>query len=274
MFAGKAAVVTGGAAGIGRELTLKLLAENAHVWVADKNAGGLAALQEEAQKFGKKLETRVCDVTDHDALRKLRDEVEATDGALTYWLNNAGIAGLGDFQNLSEDDFDRVLDINLKALVRGTRVALEVMEEHGAGCIVNMASVAGHIPAPFMSAYCAAKHGVVGFSRALQAELRLKGSPVRILMVSPGFVDTQIIAKGSELGYPEWLSFMLASPSSVAQDVLNGIRRGKSEIVPTFNGKMMKGLYRYVPDTMVKSSRILLSRSWKDVFVNRLHKQD
>ena len=120
-----------------------------------------------------------------------------------------------------------------------------------------------------MSAYVAAKHAVVGFTRALSAELELKGSPVSLLLVSPGFVDTRLIAKGESLGFPEWLSFMLSTPDAVADAVYRAMPTKRSEIVPTFNGKVMRRMYSLMPRSTVKSSRILLTKSWKDLVLNR-----
>jgi short-subunit dehydrogenase len=253
-------------------MALKFAAAGADVWGLDVNEESLAALADEAEKHGRRVTTRRGDVTDRASLRAVREEAVKAGSGIAVWINNAGIAGLGDFSAVSADEFARVIGVNLDGAVNGTRLALEVMETAGAGVIVNMASVAGHLPGPYMSAYCASKHAVVGFTRSLQAELKLKGSPVRMLLVSPGFVDTGIIAKGEELGYPEWLGFMLASPESVAAAVINGIRSGRDEIYPTFNGKLMKRLYGLFPGATVASSRVLLSKNWRDLLTNRLGK--
>lgn len=269
MLAGKSVVVTGAGSGIGRVLALKLAALNADVWAADIATDSLASLAEEAEKLGHSLHVNVLDVVDADALARLRDAVLAERRSLDFWVNNAGIAGLGAFLDTTPADFFKVLDVNLKGLVNGTRVALEAMEKAGAGTIVNMASVAGHLPAPFMTAYNASKHGVVGFTRSLQSELKLKGSVVKIMMVSPGFVDTKIIARGEKLGFPESLSFLLATAESVADAVVKGMLSHRDEIYPTLNGKVMKGLYGWFPKTTVRSSRMLLAKNFRDILSNR-----
>jgi short-subunit dehydrogenase len=132
-----------------------------------------------------------------------------------------------------------------------------------------MASVAGHVPAPFMTAYVASKHAVVGFSRSLRAELGLLKSPVRCAMASPGFVDTPIIEKGAHAGFPQWLSWLLSKPENCALEILDDLASGKDEIEPTVNGRAMSAAFKLLPKMTVKSSRILLTRSLSDLFFNR-----
>jgi short-subunit dehydrogenase len=265
---GKRVVITGAASGIGRSLALKLVAGGADVWALDLDETSLASLTDDATKYGHPITTRRADVTDRAALAKIRDEVVAK-GEIDYWVNNAGIARLGDFHEHGEAGFDQVVAVNLTGVVNGTRLALEAMEDAGRGRIVNMASIAGHLPAPFMTAYVASKHAVVGFTRSLAEELRLKDSPVSLLLVSPGFVDTRIIAKGEKMGFPEWLSFLLAKPDEVADTILAALPTKKREIIPTFNGKLMRRMYAVLPGTTVRSSKILLTKSWKDIVTNR-----
>lgn len=269
MFDGKTAVITGAGSGIGRSLTLKLASLGAHVWALDVNSASLEALTDEVSKFGYDVTTRTVDVASREQLVAVRDEIVDAGRGLDYWINNAGVAHLGEFLQQTPEAFDKLVAINLGGVVNGTRVALEVMETAGLGRIVNMASVAGHIPAPFMSSYVTTKHAVVGFTRALNEELSVKGSPVSLLLVSPGFVDTQIIAKGEKMGFPEWLSFLLAKPDNVANTILKAMRGRTREIYPTFNGQVLRRLYGVIPRATVRSSKVLLTKSWKDMVLNR-----
>jgi short-subunit dehydrogenase len=265
---GQMAVVTGAAGGIGGAFVERLGEAGADVWALDVDAAGLAARQEEASRFGRKVVTRVVDVRDGAALQAIAGEI-AAQGRLDLWINNAGIAGITPFSGTPVEDFDRVMGINLGGVINGTRAALSVMEHSGFGTIVNIASMAGHLPAPMMTSYCASKHGVVGFSRSLQAELALRASPVRLLLVSPGFIDTAIIRKGEAMGFPPWLSFMLSTPKSVAEETLQAVKSGKAEIFPSMNAKVMRAMYRMLPKATVRSSRVLLAKSWRDLVLNR-----
>lgn len=271
MFAGKTVVVTGAGSGIGRMLCVAFAKANANVSGLDVNEQGLEATADTLGRVGHKFVGRKVDVTDFASLAAMRDEIcLANKGALDIWVNNAGVSGLGAFSELTLDTFMHVLQVNLGGVINGSRAALQVMEDRGSGWIVNMASIAGHLPAPYMSAYCASKHAVVGFTRALTAELELLDSPVRALLVSPGFVNTGMIQKGEALGFPEWLSFMLSRPEKVAQDVLRAIKKGKREVIPTLNGKLMRQAYGFFPETTVKSSKIMLTKSFSDLLFNRL----
>lgn len=268
-FEGKTIVITGAGAGIGRALAMKLLQRGAKVWALDLNADGLASLADEAGKFGLALATRVVDVSARGELETARDAVILADKAIDYWINNAGIVRMGDFIEVGLDDFDKVVAVNLLGVVNGTRVAMEAMENAGRGRIVNMASLAGLLPAPYMTSYVATKHAVVGFTRALSEELRLKGSPLSLLLVCPGFVDTQIIGRGQKMGFPEWLSFLLAKPDDVAESIVKALPGKRAEIFPTMNGKLMRRMYSILPRVTVNSSKILMTQSLKDVMLRR-----
>lgn len=269
MFMGKTVVITGAASGIGKGLAEKFLEEGAVVWACDINAEALAKMAWAAKKVNQSLRTFPLDVSDANAVRHLGLEVSNKEGSLDYWINNAGIGGLGSFKDLSPEEFHRVVAINLNGVIAGTRVALTHMEPKGAGTIVNMASVAGHVAPPFMTAYATTKHAVVGFTRSLREELRMNESPVKLVMVSPGFVDTAILAKGKKIGFPPWLEWALSSPKSVVSEIFAGLVKGEEEIFPTRNGRVMLRCHRMFPNTTVRSSKALLAKSFKDFILNR-----
>jgi short-subunit dehydrogenase len=95
-----------------------------------------------------------------------------------------------------------------------------------------------------------------------------------MVLVSPGFVDTRILNKGEKNGFPEWLSFLLSKPESVADEIVRTLTRHKDEIYPTFNGKLMRRLYGVFPKATVNSSRMMLAKSWKDFLMNRFDTSD
>jgi len=266
---GKNVLITGAARGIGFETALLLAKNHARVYAVDIDKEGLTQLEDAFSRFGYPIKTFVGSVTDHPFMQSVRSDVLGQTKSIDIWINNAGIAQIKHFLQTPPEEFQRVMDINFHSIVAGTRLALEVMEDRGFGLIVNIGSVAGYLPAPLMSSYNASKFAVVGFTKSIQAELRYTSSPVRMLLVSPGFVDTQIVAKGKEQGFPEWLGFMLSTPLEVAKDIVSGIKRGKKEINPTLNGKLMRKMYSVFPDTTVRSSRILLSKNFKDFLTNK-----
>jgi NAD(P)-dependent dehydrogenase (short-subunit alcohol dehydrogenase family) len=269
-LSGKVVGITGGATGIGRALAKEFLRAGATLWIIDRNEEAIADFVDEAHRYDLPLQVFVGDVTLQADLQRFVDKILAEHRHIDWWINNAGIAINGAFVEIDAESFERVLDINLHAVIRCTRLLLAVMERSGQGCIVNIASVAGHIAPPLMTAYATSKHGVVGFTRSLAAELDLKSSPVKLVLVSPGFVDTGIVMKGQKGGFPEWLSWMLTKPERVAREIFRGIMSGRQELTPTLNGKVMMGIHKALPGRTVRGSRILLAKSWKDLFMNRL----
>lgn len=185
-----------------------------------------------------------CDLTDVEASLKTFAEIQKQFPELDYWFNNAGLARLGNFMDISEKDFDLVMKVNFDSQVHATRFWLPFFEKKRKGTIINMASVAGIIPASAMSSYVASKYASVGFTRALQIELELSDSPVKMILVTPGFVETAIMAIGEDHGFPEKLKKIVSTPESAAREIVAGILEGKKEIVPTINGKVMTSLYK------------------------------
>ncbi len=264
-------VVTGAASGLGLEMTRELLRCQAVVWALDQDQQGLIALSEDAARSGQDLFFRTVNVCDRDAMNAVMDEILAQSKKIHVWINNAGIQKIGAFSEQPSEIFDKVMSVNFAAAVHATRDVLRRMNEQGEGVILNLASVAAHVPAPFMSAYVASKHAVLGFSRALRAELKLLKSPIRCAVASPGFVNTQMIDRGHVSGFPEWLSWMLANPRNCAVEILKSLASGNDEITPTLNGRAMTAAFRLMPDVTVKSSRVLLTRGLKDLLLNRYH---
>lgn len=265
LFSDKVVVITGAAGGIGKNLAQKFLALGATVWAFDINQEKLNEFLDEVSKTGQALHVRALDCRSEEKLQQARSEILAQRKRIDFWVNNAGISGLGDFSALAPRDFQKVIDINFSAVVWGTRLALEHMEEMGSGTIINMASVAGHIACPYLSAYSASKHAVVGFTLALQQELKLKDSNVKVVLVSPGFVDTEMIAKGEAIGFPSWLSFTLATPDLVSDQILRAIKRGDEELYPDWFGKFLLGAHRMFPSMTRKSAKLLVARKFRDL---------
>ncbi len=266
---GRVFVVTGAAGGIGRDFVLRLLEQKAVVWAVDLSSAGLAALAEEASRMGGELRTRVIDVTQAAQVEAIVAAIEARDKRIYCWVNNAGTAGLGPFNDLDPKAFEKVLAVNLGGVVSGTRAALRHMEEHGGGTIINLGSVAGFVAAPYLSAYCASKHAVVGFTRALREELRIKCSNVRLVLISPGFVDTQMMAENPKYSFPDWLKWMCSPPKTVSDALFAALADGRDEVIATWNGKLMHHLHAVFPRTTRRGADLLLSRSFRDWLLNR-----
>jgi short-subunit dehydrogenase len=268
-FAGQVICITGAAQGIGRALAFEFARRHARVIGLDMDE---AAIQDALGLFrreGFDTSFEKCDVTNRKELTQTIESIADRYGHIDMWINNAGIARNHRFAKITTAEFDQSIAVNLTAVVDACRLIIPLMQHRGRGTIVNMASVAGHIAPPYMSAYAATKHAVIGFTRSLRAELELDDSPVKAVLVSPGFVETKLIQKGADLGFPEWLGWMLDSPENVAQRIVRGIEKNEAEILPTKNGKAMISAFRFFPKATVKSSRVLLTGSIKDLILNR-----
>ena len=248
-FRDAVAIVTGGASGIGKALGRELLGRGARVVLADINSSLLEKTARELD--GARAET--LDVTDSAAVRALVTDTVEREGRLDYMFNNAGIAVMGESNDLSVDDWDRVIDVNVKGVIYGTLAAYDAMLEQGSGHIVNTASIAGLLPSPGLAAYSASKHAVVGLSKTLRIEAEARG--VKVSAVCPGIIDTPM-ARSPELVNLD-LSTVQAqmdkapinpySPDDCAKDILAGVAENRPVIIVTDHGKLMVRAAKWAP---------------------------
>jgi short-subunit dehydrogenase len=268
-YRNKVWVITGAGSGIGLEMCKFIAAQDGIVCAIDIDLAALDRLKLESQRDGWDLlaiEGNVCNVEQmNQAIQSIKSKFGRVDG----WINNAGIQRIGAFSETSKESFAQVFDVNCTSLIHLTGQLVSLMEHQGHGSILNMASVAGHVPAPFMTAYVASKHAVVGFTKALNAELLLLKSPVMLAFASPGFVKTPIVKAGMQEGFPDWLAWMLSKPEDCAASILKKLARGDREIYPTWSGRAMRWSYGIAPDSTVGSSRALLADSFKDFLLAR-----
>ncbi len=190
-FVGKVAIVTGAASGIGRAIAIALAGRGCHLALADINEAGLA---ETASLAGGGIRTTLhrLDVADRRAIAALPDDIAAAHGGAAILVNNAGVALGGTFAQISEQDFDWLIDVNFKGVVRLTRAFLPMLRANQQAQLVNISSIYGLIAPPGQSAYCASKFAVRGFSESLRKELLAENAPVRVTVVHPGGVRTNI----------------------------------------------------------------------------------
>jgi NAD(P)-dependent dehydrogenase (short-subunit alcohol dehydrogenase family) len=263
---GRIAIVTGGGSGIGEALSRALAARGDTVVVADIDG---ASAQRVASEVGGTA-TKV-DVRDATAVQAMVDETVAAHGRLDLIFNNAGIGVGGDVTELTIAHWDRIIDVNLRGVVNGVQAAYPVMARQRRGHIVNTASVAGLIPAPYLTPYVMTKHAVVGLSLALRGEAKEYG--VGVTVVCPGWTDTPILdstgpddlpkpTMSQQGGVREMAQKMgpLYSPHALAQDVLRGIERNHAMVVAPRQARMMWRMYRLTPLGFARLSAFLSRR--------------
>jgi NAD(P)-dependent dehydrogenase (short-subunit alcohol dehydrogenase family) len=221
---GKVAIVTGGGRGIGKALAHALAREGVRVAIADLD-GEIA--QQAAQEVGAGAIGIGLDVTDRVAFTAALDDIEQRLGPLDIVVNNAGIMPIGPFEEETDATAIRQLELNLHAVIHGSKEAIRRMKPRRSGTIVNMASIAGKAAAPGGATYSACKHAVVGLSESLRGELR--GTGVEVMVVMPAFVNTEL-ARGTR----EIRGIKRSSPEDVADAVVDALKTGRFEVwVPT-----------------------------------------
>ncbi len=236
-LAGATIVVTGASSGIGRETALRLASRGANVVVAARREEPLATLVEECRaRGGDALGVRV-DVADDASVRTLGEAAVARFGRIDGWVNNASVSLIGPFEQLPPDAFRRTVDVNFFGVVNGSRVALEAFRRQGGGTLVNVASLAGRIGAPYYSAYAAAKHAVVGFSQSLRMELAKEPS-ISVCTVMPAAIDTPFFEhSGNFAGRPFKPIRPFYQPELVADTIVGLLERPRGEV---FAGTMAR----------------------------------
>ena len=200
---GKVAVITGGASGIGKAVTLAAVAEGMRVVIADIEEGALKEAADELASSGAEVLSVVTDVSSAESVRDLRDRALDRFGAVHLVHNNAGVGSGGPIWEVSEEDWRWILGVNLWGVVHGVSTFVPVLLEQGEGHVVNTASIAGLTTAPFLGPYNATKQAVVAISETLYKDLQAAGaSGIGVSVLCPGFVQTRIAE--SDRNRPSW----------------------------------------------------------------------
>jgi len=193
---GKIALVTGGGKGIGRAIALRLAADGAAVAVTGRDAAALGAVAEEIRGAKRRALSVVCDVGDPSQVERLGAEVRKGLGSIDVLVNNAGIAPSAPLHRLELATWRSVLDINLTGAFLCLQMVLGEMLERGAGRIINIASTAGKVGFPYVAAYSASKHGLLGLTRSAALELANKG--ITVNAVCPGWTETEMTSRAAD----------------------------------------------------------------------------
>ncbi|MGB3323900.1 MAG: SDR family oxidoreductase [Mycolicibacterium fortuitum] len=234
---GKTVAITGGARGIGRS-TAEVFAEagaqialgDLDIELAEKTAAEIS------NETGAQVVAFGLDVTRPESFEVFLDEAEAALGPLDIIVNNAGIMPTGLFIDEAEAMTERIIDINLRGVITGSRLAVRRFVPRRSGMIINVASLAGVMGFPALATYCATKHAVIGFSEALKAEVRDHG--VGVAVVLPGVVRTELSA-GASLS--KWMApIATVEPRDVAESIVAAVGGEKLRIpVPARLGVML-----------------------------------
>jgi len=185
---GQHALVTGGSRGIGAAIAAELAQAGARLSLFGRDA---ERLQAQARRLGEGVHTEVCDVSEPEAVARAIQRAEAVLGPVRILVNNAGQAESQPFLKTDRALWERMLSVNLTGAFLCTQAVLPGMLRAGGGRIVNIASTAGLKGYPYVAAYCAAKHGLIGLTRSLALELARKN--ITVNAVCPGFTETELL---------------------------------------------------------------------------------
>ena len=235
----KVAIVTGASSGVG-EACARLFVENgAKVAVAARSA---RALEDLKQEFGEKVLVVPTDVADINACQRLVVETLQHFGQLDILVNNAGYHATGEFEHMPIEEIGHTLDVNLKAPMCLTRMAMPHLLNASQGRVVNVASLAGHVPVEGEATYSTSKFGLRAFSLALAEELRFTN--LRVSLVSPGPIDTGFIMNDIDEVADLVFSQPMSTAEEIAQAILMCVEDGKPErVIPALSGMLATAAY-------------------------------
>lgn len=237
-FTDKVVVITGAGSGIGKALAIELAGRGARLALSDVDAVRAAGTVAECEKAGATAKAYELDVADRDAVLAHAEEVAVDFGGANVVVNNAGVALGATVEEMTWDDYDWLMGINLGGVVNGTKAFLPQVIASGDGHIVNLSSVFGFIGVPTQSAYNAAKFAVRGFTEALRQEMLIARHPVKVSCVHPGGIKTNIardarggVERDIDKAAEGFEKIARTTPEKAAQTIVRGIERGTARIL-------------------------------------------
>ena len=276
-FAGRVAVITGGASGIGLALARRFGAEGMKLVIADVDEPAMAAAAAELQGAGHEVLARRTDVSKADDVQALADATVARFGAAHVLCNNAGVGGFQRFETTGAATWDWIVGVNLGGVIHGCRIFLPILDAQEEAYILNTASVAGIYSYTYLHPYNAAKAGVVALSEGIWREFAAEKPHIGVSVLLPGSVDTAIVSdeRNAPLGHvsrskadPALAEFRKMyvvgiaagkSPAEVADIVLTGIRERQLHI---FTHPEMRAL------VLQRAEDIVAGKPLRDMFGN------
>ncbi len=234
IFKDKTVIITGGSEGVGAAAARLFAQAGANLMLVARNRKNLESIAAELRDRTR-VEIFPMDVSDADSCVDLFKKTQFEFGRIDVLVNNAGFHARGYVESLSAEDLGRTIDVNLKAPIMLTRIALPHIREAGGGAIVNVASLAGRTPVPGSAAYSASKFGLRAFTFSLDEEIR--GSGIKLAVVSPGPVATQFILADIDTTSDLTFSQPMSSAEEVAQAILDLCgNKQREQAMPAISG--------------------------------------
>ena len=247
-LAGRVAVITGGARGIGRATAEALVRQGIKVAIGDLDVD---EAQRTADQLGAGTIALPLDVTRRESFQTFVEETERQLGPIDILVNNAGIMPVGRFEDEDEAMAIRQIDINLHGVITGMKLVLPGMRRRGRGHIINIASVAGLAPGPGVATYVATKHAVVGLTESVWFEVKDAG--IELTSICPAPVETELFSGLDTAGVLKPIQ-----PSQVADAIVDALREPKLRVVvPKSLGAVIKTISALPPRAQVAAAKLL-----------------
>lgn len=253
----KVAVITGAAGGIGRGIALALAKRGCHLALADIDEAALARTAAEFAGKGIKVTQYRLDVSNAEQIKAFPARVLADHAGVDLLFNNAGVAIGGTFEQVSEEDFDWLLSINLFGVIRMTRAFMPVLRQSAEARIVNLSSLFGLIAPPGQTAYSASKFAVRGFSNSLRHELEMEGAKIGVTVVHPGGIATSIAKNAriaaaidkaeADLQQKKFQTFLKMPPEQAGEIIVRAVEKRQPRVLVGNDAKAAGFIERLFP---------------------------
>ncbi|MEI6765251.1 MAG: 3-oxoacyl-[acyl-carrier-protein] reductase [Bacteroidota bacterium] len=235
---GKIALITGASRGIGKAIALTFAAEGAQVAFSDiRRDESMEELEKELNALGIKARGYASDASSFEQSEKLINDIIADFGSIDILVNNAGITRDNLLLRMSENDWDLVMNINLKSVFNLTKAVQKIMIKNRFGTIINMSSVVGVGGNAGQSNYSASKAGIIGFTKSIGLELGSRN--IRCNAIAPGFIETEMTHKLPQAAKDEWIKDIPLKRSGTPQDVANAALFLASDLSAYVNGQVL-----------------------------------
>lgn len=261
-LAGKTFVVTGASSGVGRGTALALASAGANVAIAARRTDALEELAQEMRDLGGMPLVVTTDVSDVAQMQALAEHTLERFGVIDGWVNNAGIASIGLFEDVPLEDHLRLLDVNLKGVVTGSYLAMGQFRAQGHGTLVNVGSVDSEIPHAYQASYSASKAGVLMLGRVLNEELRLKRtSGVYVSTVMPWALDTPLWDHvANYTGHAARMPTM-DDPQKVVDAIIQTLLNPRKEVAVGYKAKLAYYSHRVTPGLNERLSGLAIKQA-------------
>jgi NAD(P)-dependent dehydrogenase (short-subunit alcohol dehydrogenase family) len=240
--------IVGASSGIGREAALRFAQRGAKVVVSARSESGLASLVSEIHQAGGEATAITADVSVFDQVQAIAEKTVATYGRLDTWVHSSATAIVAPFEQVTPEEFRRVIDVTLMGQVYGAMAALPHLKREGRGALIHISSMEGRRALPLQSSYSSAKHGVEGFLESLRVELQHDGRDISVTSIKPAVINTPFYNNAlTKLGVKPTGLPPYYAPSLVADAVLYTAENPTRDFIVGDVGKVLDVLQRLSP---------------------------